>query len=158
MTDSIIDRVTRGNIRWYRRAVGRKYVTEEGGPWDESGLWEVPDTGDGLRIAFRLNLASSAKNEPLIIVRALLQLNDDRLLAELDCEGQFFFEEDGEDPTNDEIRRFAEECGIEYVFGYLRSALADSARLVGLAAPIIPPNQISDLVDDVMASLIDASA
>lgn len=67
-----------------------------------------------------------------------LALHDQRLSVQLTCEVLFKFADRSSKLAPDEAADFIAREGMNYVLGYLRGALADLTREVGLSAVMIP--------------------
>ncbi|NGX09149.1 hypothetical protein [Mycobacteroides franklinii] len=73
-----------------------------------------------------------------INIRALLRLNEPQVDVDLECAVQFSFGDHTVKLPIEDAITFATGSGIDYVMGYIRGALADATRSVGLPAMTMP--------------------
>ena len=76
-----------------------------------------------------------------ISMRGAVKIDDEHLLAILDAEVRLSV--NGEAPTDGDLSDFAQGWGHDYLMGYLRVGLADSAAQVGIPNVALPPNYVT---------------
>ena len=84
----------------------------------------------------------TADDQHAALLRGALKIDDEKLLAVIDAEIRVLFNP-GDAPNDEELIDFAQNWGHDYLMGYLRTGLADSASLVGLPNLILPPSPVT---------------
>lgn len=148
------DRIVAANLRWHNRSTVRKWPDAGPSPFGvEFSGGENETEHRGAKVAMSVLVGTTDDGSPVVQLRAAVQLNDDRRYCLQDCEVRFHLSGPGVEPTDDELRTMVAGWGAEYILGYLRGALADGARSVGLAAPVLPtaahvmsPDEIDALI------------
>lgn len=142
---SLPERVSLWGVRWHQRVAVRRWPGNDSAdvPFkvEVTSLDESDDPDDGgsqVRFAMEMNVGL-VDDRHAASLRGAVKVNDDQLLAVLDAEVRVLFGE-GDAPSDEELVDFAQTWGHDYLMGYLRTGLADSAALVGLPHLILPPS------------------
>ena len=135
---SLPERVQKIGVRWHQRTVVRRWPDATEAPF-EIVVSENAEGPEGSNSALAIELdVSTVDGIHHIGMRGAVKLDDEHLLAIIDTEIQAAA--DGEPPTDDELVDFAQGWGHDYLMGYLRVGLADSAAQVGVQNLAIPPS------------------
>lgn len=137
-------RVAQWGFRWHQRVAVRRWPDSDG----DDGAFNVEVTtaeplqdhetsGDPVRLAIDMALGA-VDDQQSVRLRGAVKVDDERLLAVQDAEVRILFAP-GEELTDQELIEFAQGWGHDYLMGYLRAGLVDSAALVGLPNLILPP-------------------
>ncbi|MCV7230402.1 hypothetical protein [Mycolicibacterium komossense] len=87
-----------------------------------------------------------------IEMRGAIKIDDDHLLAIIDAEIRA--SADGEPMTDDDLIDFAQGWGHDFLMGYLRVGLADSAAQVGIPNVTLPPSYVTQPTRESAAELV----
>ncbi|MEP9391188.1 hypothetical protein ABLE92_07710 [Gordonia sp. VNQ95] len=156
---SLQDRVTGANIRWHCRSVIRRWADDNTpAPFGTEFIVVTAedDQPDGVSVALSVKTSDKGdgRDHPTVRVRGAVQVVDDQMVSLQDCEVRFHLGNDSSAPAEHELRDMLTGWGAEYLFGYLRGAVADSARSVGLAAPVLPTMAYMNLDEQQIDALI----
>lgn len=137
-------------LRWHTRSVERRFD-------DEVAQWSADPDEDGLRLSVGAALSHASEDDhdderpvgaPSIALRVVLQLDRDDLSIKLDCATRFTFAENM-DMTPEEAADFATTAGLAYAFGFVRGAMCDLPRSVGLAGVMLPALYPEEMISDI---------
>lgn len=134
--DSLTDEDIRGAaLRWYERRIQRFYD-------EERSARDNLDDDVELGLSFRTSPAEKTGKGMTIQIQIKLEGELPDASFRYDCGVQFLTTRtEISDPA---IREFAHARGGEYVLGYIRGALADGSRSVGLDAIVLPFFKLPD--------------
>ncbi len=139
---NLVERIESSGVRWHERSVVRHRPDSVDPPWRIEGRSSDPDDeGLTIRIATVVEGPTASRPQVVLSVRGDLVIEIANMTARFDCECRFRLSEGVPVPTRDDRQAFLMDTAIDYLLGYLRGALADAARSVGLSAPMIPPHE-----------------
>lgn len=146
---TILSHVEAAQIRWHERSIIRNWPDAEPSALPEHSV--ADDEG----ASTALHLALGRPNDRIgVRIRVAVQVSDNRMTSRHDCEIEFILKEGATPPSTADLKDMVLGWGTEYVLGFVRSGIADSARLMGLPAPIIPAGQVIDIKDDELELLV----
>jgi hypothetical protein len=114
---------------WIRRSVSRNDP--------RSAEAKQPDNFDA---SFAPGISRQAKfdNAPGIELRARINVETRRYEAVFEAQAVFILGKDIDEPPDSEAADFLRGYGFDYLFGYLRTALADDLRTFGFPPGFMP--------------------
>ncbi|MGS2805349.1 hypothetical protein [Nocardia sp. MW-W600-9] len=126
---TLADRVTGINVMWLRRSVVRVDPRKV-----------EPDKADNFEASFAPAITRQAKfdNAPAVELRALISVETRRYEAVFEAQAVFILGGDSAAPPDQEASEFLRDYGFDYLFGYLRTALADDLRTFGFPPGFMP--------------------
>ncbi|RPA65743.1 hypothetical protein EF294_03115 [Gordonia oryzae] len=149
---ALIESAAGAGLRWFKRSIERRYGDERD-QWDEDARLQI---GFGLSHHQVLDAPDDGDSASYHIeLRVELELADQDITAELSCAVQFRFV-DVSAPGRKEIEEFLRDHALEYVLGFVRAAVADQTRLIGMPTAMLPIRTPS--WDEVLPMLFDDDA
>ncbi|WP_131821681.1 hypothetical protein [Mycobacteroides chelonae] len=149
MSATVAPQPTGATLRWYERSVERRF--------DDFATDWVPDPDDinglGLWIGVDSKVSNDDSSIAQITIRAEVTLNQPEVSVYLACGVRFNFAGAGEKLPHEEAAAFCKGSGIDYVLGYLRGALTDATRSVGLPGAIMPGHVPEELLKQIETEL-----
>jgi hypothetical protein len=133
---TLVKRATNGDVVWMRRSVVRRPPPTEGA--------EVEPDRFEVGILPAVGREPNAENAPVVDLRVAVDMSNSVFEAVFEVIARFFFADDDELPSDQEVREFVGDYGLEYAIGYVRAALADDLRVFGFPAGIMPPGALDD--------------
>ena len=149
---TLSERVARVGLRWHQRAVVRRWPDASEAPFEITvSSNAVGPEGANSALAVELALAM-VDDIHRVGMRAAVKIDDEHLFALVDAEVQVSL--DGEAPTDSELVDFAQGWGHDYLMGYLRVGLADSAAQIGVSNVALPPSYVTQPSEEAAFSLV----
>lgn len=149
---TLSDRVAKWRVRWHQRVAVRRWDDASEAPFaiEISGGAAGPDTSNSalvVELDFR-----TVEGTHHIGMRGAVKIDDEHFLAIVDAEIRASV--DGVPPTEDELVDFAQGWGHDYLMGYLRVGLTDSAAQVGIQNVTLPPSYMTKPNREAAAGLV----
>ncbi|QYC54599.1 hypothetical protein PP488_gp41 [Gordonia phage Agueybana] len=134
MTIYLPDHAAGASLRWSKRSIERRFGDERD-DWDDEPR---------LLIGFGVNHHAVDKAEDAetdetyhVEFHVDFELADPDITIELICSVRFRFRAVNA-VSDDEVRDFLRDYGLEYTLGFIRAAVADQTRLVGMPTAMLP--------------------
>lgn len=132
---TLAKRATNGDVIWMHRSVER-----------------VESSGDGVSVDDKFAAGvhpvvtrdPKANNAPILDVQVRLELRSAAVDATFDIIARFVFGDDVDEPEDAEVQEFLRDYGIDYAFGFIRTALADDMRIFGFPPAILPVTALDE--------------